>query len=72
MVKQDAYCAVTRQMTEGIKSDVSDIRLDIKDLKSTVQELYNHQSSRLPNSISATIAILSSLTVGLITYLVTH
>lgn len=68
MDKGCEYGRVNRVMIKEIKSDVTQIKEGINDLRDEMRELYNHQSSRLPLWATLLFTLLSSLSVGLIIF----
>lgn len=65
MVKANAFEAVTRQMVVDIKQDVTDLKTDtnqgFSDIKGQITELFNHQSSRIPQPIAWGMAMLGAV-----------
>jgi hypothetical protein len=54
-----------RVMIQALKEDIIEIKEGIGRLENKIQELFNHQSNRLPIGITIIITILSSAVVGL-------
>lgn len=67
-----AYGQVTRQMVMDIKEDTSCIREKIDSLSIKIDELYNHQSSRLPLWATILFTVGGSLIVGLVVLILTR
>lgn len=71
-----AYGQVTRQMVIDIKEDTTCIMEKVdemkKELNQKMDDLYNHQSSRLPLWVTILFTVGGSLIVGLIVWAVTH
>jgi hypothetical protein len=69
-----AFGQVTRQMVLDIKEDTSCIRDKVgdmeKNLSAKMDDLYNHQSSRLPIWATILFTVGGSLIVGLIVWAV--
>lgn len=71
-----AYGQVTRQMVTDIKEDTGCIRTKVEDMEKNLtakmDDLYNHQSSRLPLWVTILFTIGGSLIVGLVVWAATH
>lgn len=66
------YGAVNRQMITDIKEDVSEVAKKIDKMDVKLDDLFNHQSSRLPLWATILFTIGGSLIVGLIVWTVAH
>ena len=74
MVRNDgcAFGRESRQMIVDIKENIKEIKFGIDGIKKQNEEMFNHQSSRLPMWTTSLITILSSLVVGLSVYFLTR
>lgn len=71
-----AFEKVTRNMVENLKETMEDgfsgLNKRLEKIESTQQELFNHQSNRLPPWVTIAFTIGGSILTGLVVYLVTH
>lgn len=72
MVRETAYEKVTRNMVENLSKTMetgfSHVNAELVDIKKNQQELFNHQSKRLPMWTTIMITFLCSLVTGLIVW----
>ena len=67
-----AYAQVTREMVLETRRDVTDIKGTLQKMDGKMQEMFNHQSSRLPLWATGIIAFLASLVSGLSIWAITR
>ncbi len=65
-----AYGKVNREMINGIKEDIGEIKASIRITQDKITEVSNHYSNRLPGWAVTIITILSSLIVACISYVI--
>lgn len=77
MTKEEtAFEKVTRNMVENIEktmdSGFKGFNDRLEKIETTQQELFNHQSNRLPPWVTIAFTIGGSILTGLVVYVVTH
>jgi len=78
--KQDgcAFGRESRIMIENTQGDISEIKKTLVGIDGNggmaarIEELFNHQSSRLPPWVTALGCVASGVIVGLVVYVLTH